>query len=95
MVLPEGKTCGDCVHFRHCSGLFGHKVSDTYCDWFPRRFYAKFAVGETVTTIDGVPQGIVFKVSRPTSVEVEIYDVRWEDGTEEFGIPAEWLRHGK
>ena len=38
MILPEGKTCGDCVHVARCRGVFGHTPTDTVCDWFPRRF---------------------------------------------------------
>jgi len=38
MQLPEGKTCGHCFHAYRCNVLFGHKDTDTYCDWFPRRF---------------------------------------------------------
>lgn len=32
MELPSGKTCGDCVHIKKCSAMFGHKPKDTYCD---------------------------------------------------------------
>lgn len=28
MTLPLGKTCGDCVHIRRCSGIFGHIPED-------------------------------------------------------------------
>jgi hypothetical protein len=38
MDLPEGKTCGDCFHAERCKAIFGHQDTDTYCDWFPRRF---------------------------------------------------------
>ena len=38
MVLPDGKTCGDCVHIHRCKAIFGHTETDTECDWFPRRF---------------------------------------------------------
>lgn len=38
MELPEGKTCGHCVHEYRCCLMFGHTPTDTYCDWFPRRF---------------------------------------------------------
>lgn len=43
MELPAGKTCGHCVHERRCVLMFGHKPTDTYCDWFPRRFSEKAA----------------------------------------------------
>lgn len=38
MNLPDGKTCGDCVHIERCEGIFGHTETDTVCDWFPRKF---------------------------------------------------------
>lgn len=41
MELPQGMTCGHCVHERRCCLIFGHKPSDTYCDWFPRLFRAR------------------------------------------------------
>jgi len=39
--LPNGLTCGDCVHIPRCEAIFGHIPSDTYCDWWPIRFRAK------------------------------------------------------
>ncbi|AZE10200.1 hypothetical protein C4K10_1910 [Pseudomonas chlororaphis subsp. aureofaciens] len=38
MNLPEGKTCGDCVHCRRCTLMFGHIPADEACDWSPSRF---------------------------------------------------------
>lgn len=38
MNLPEGKTCGDCAHYSHCSWLFGCARTNTSCDWSPSRF---------------------------------------------------------
>lgn len=38
MRLPKGTSCGDCVHIRRCSAIYGHTASDTYCDWSPSRF---------------------------------------------------------
>lgn len=38
MNLPEGKTCGDCGHFRRCNLIFGHIAADEVCDWAPSRF---------------------------------------------------------
>lgn len=40
MDLPEGKTCGDCVHIARCKAIYGHVETDTSCDWFPRKFRA-------------------------------------------------------
>ena len=37
----SGKTCGHCLHERRRCTIFGHTPTDTYCDWFPRRFQAK------------------------------------------------------
>jgi len=41
MNLPEGKTCGDCAHFRRCNMIYGHIAGDEQCDWAPSRFAAK------------------------------------------------------
>jgi hypothetical protein len=38
MNLPEGKTCGDCVHCKRCTMMFGHIPADEACDWSPSRF---------------------------------------------------------
>jgi hypothetical protein len=38
MNLPPGTTCGDCRHITRCGAIFGHVPTDTYCDWFPRKF---------------------------------------------------------
>ena len=35
MNLPEGKTCGDCVHCKRCTAMFGHIPADESCDWSP------------------------------------------------------------
>ncbi|MDT4828019.1 hypothetical protein FQZ97_613840 [compost metagenome] len=47
MNLPEGKTCGDCVHCRRCTLMFGHIPADESCDWSPSRF--REAVPTTVS----------------------------------------------
>lgn len=39
MDLPEGKTCGDCVHCNRCSLIYGHIPADEVCDWSPSRFF--------------------------------------------------------
>lgn len=41
MDLPVGKTCGDCVHVRRCTAMFGHIPEDESCDWSPSRFREK------------------------------------------------------
>lgn len=38
MWLPDGKTCGDCVHVGRCQAMFGHIPQDKVCDWDPSRF---------------------------------------------------------
>lgn len=42
MKLPDGKTCGDCVHIRRCLGI-GYTSSETnnFCDFWPNRYLAK------------------------------------------------------
>lgn len=45
MGLPDGKTCGDCVHEYRCCLIFGHTQTDTYCDWFPRKYQDKRMAG--------------------------------------------------
>lgn len=50
MNLPEGKTCGDCVHARRCTMMFGHIPADESCDWSPSRFRQ----AETVPSTDEV-----------------------------------------
>lgn len=38
MTLPEGMTCGACVHENRCVAIFGAKPENTTCGFFPRRF---------------------------------------------------------
>jgi len=39
MKLPDGKTCGDCAHFkRTCEWLISCNPAATNCDWSPSRF---------------------------------------------------------
>ena len=38
MALPEGKKCGDCLHYQLCSKLFGAKTENLHCDFEPIRF---------------------------------------------------------
>lgn len=41
MLLPDGKTCRDCAHFKRREMLFSANVSfpsSTSCDWAPSRF---------------------------------------------------------
>lgn len=53
MELPVGKTCGDCRHFNHCTAFYAHKASDTYCDFYPRRFADRVALGAQRTSKTG------------------------------------------
>lgn len=41
MDLPTGKTCGDCINCRLCCSVYGHTITDTYCDWSQSRFVDK------------------------------------------------------
>lgn len=42
MVLPDGKTCGDCVHWKRCSNLIDDlDLTNTECDFAPSRFREK------------------------------------------------------
>ena len=41
MRLPEGKTCGDCIHCTRCTRLFGCVKYNSVCDWLPSRFAEK------------------------------------------------------
>lgn len=38
MKLPEGKTCGDCTHYKRCWALFECPATNAECDWAPSRF---------------------------------------------------------
>ena len=59
MDLPDGKTCGDCVHCRRCTLIFGHIPADEVCDWFPSRFRARERIGDSdqnrLVALDHVP----------------------------------------
>lgn len=46
MKLPEGKTCGDCIHFERCVMLFGCPKTNDHCDWSPSRFIQIKGVGQ-------------------------------------------------
>ncbi len=41
MSLPVGATCATCVHCERCCAIFGAKPTNTWCDFFPRRYVAK------------------------------------------------------
>jgi len=38
MELPTGKTCGGCANVVTCTKLFGVETTNTWCDWFPRKY---------------------------------------------------------
>jgi hypothetical protein len=38
MDLPDGKTCADCRHVKHCVAMYDVKPENTWCDFHPRRF---------------------------------------------------------
>lgn len=40
MSLPDGKTCGDCVHLRRCLGIgYTSSAENDRCDFYPIRFH--------------------------------------------------------
>jgi len=39
--IPNGLTCGDCVHFSRCEWLIQATTGRTECDWLPIRFKLK------------------------------------------------------
>jgi len=39
MMLPQGKTCKNCVHCERCTSMFGKKETDMSCDFYPIRYY--------------------------------------------------------
>ena len=41
MKLPEGKTCADCLYSKKCVSMFGAKLENSYCDFYPVRFSQK------------------------------------------------------
>jgi hypothetical protein len=49
MDLPEGKTCGDCVHCHRCTAMFGHIPADESCDWSPSRYRPAVADAAPIT----------------------------------------------
>jgi hypothetical protein len=38
MTLPEGESCATCCHSRRCTAIFGATLTDTSCQFYPRRF---------------------------------------------------------
>lgn len=38
MMLPPGRTCGDCQYFNWCNNFIGDRTGWTHCDWLPSRF---------------------------------------------------------
>ena len=46
MSLPQGKTCGDCVHFERCKWLISAEKTWTNCDFYPNKFIEKKAVND-------------------------------------------------
>lgn len=37
-ALPEGKKCGDCLHYSLCSKIYSAKTESPYCLRSPNRF---------------------------------------------------------
>ena len=38
MKLPDNKSCADCIHANRCTKLFGVKLTNTECDFYPIAF---------------------------------------------------------
>jgi hypothetical protein len=38
MALPQGESCGTCIHVKRCTSIFGVDKKNTSCDFFPRKF---------------------------------------------------------
>jgi hypothetical protein len=38
MMLPQGKSCSDCIHFNRCAWLIACNPNNTICDWSPSKF---------------------------------------------------------
>ena len=38
ILLPEGKTCSDCVFFASCESLFQCSGANEFCGWAPSHF---------------------------------------------------------
>lgn len=38
MLLPEGKTCSECAHYRRCAAFISCPPDNVHCDWSPSRF---------------------------------------------------------
>lgn len=41
MLLPKGRTCGDCTHLKRCVALFHGDPKNTSCGFEPIRFMQK------------------------------------------------------
>ncbi|WP_074406657.1 hypothetical protein [Aquimarina megaterium] len=41
MLLPDGKTCSDCIYANRCLTLFGQKIRNTSCQFHPNRYSEK------------------------------------------------------
>lgn len=39
--LPDGKTCGNCIHFERCNMLFMAREDWVNCDFYPIKFKEK------------------------------------------------------
>lgn len=52
MELPEGMTCGQCVHVYRCSSIFGCNPESTVCDFYPIRFQYHSPAGIIVSKLN-------------------------------------------
>lgn len=72
MLLPEGKTCSDCAHYKQCVALFDCPATNTECDWAPSRFRQRVS--------DGTLQGEGKKAKPSTDDRIWLRQTHEEDG---------------
>lgn len=53
MMLPPGKTCGDCIFCRHCCAIYGHVPADTKCDFWPSRYKEHPVIDRAIEIAEG------------------------------------------
>jgi len=60
MHLPEGKTCGDCVHLSRCLAFgFTRSPERTSCDFYPRRFVVRETSNAYTSIVDELARRIL------------------------------------
>lgn len=101
MLLPEGKTCGGCVHLRRCTQLFGVNPANTWCDFAPSRFVPALELFPLLETWPSPLEGFSWaSVIQGPGCHVDTWNKPMRtDGieaaiTELIGrSPARWIKH--